>query len=102
MKKKLSALMIAAKTNATWAIKLLLENGIDPNVADRKGHTALTYSIMSENAEAIEILLPKTTYKLDISLRALAETPSTFEASQKIKDDVQEIIREAKKINNKS
>ena len=83
MKKKLSALMIAAKTNATWAIKLLLENGIDPNVADRKGHTALTYSIMSENAEAIEILLPKTTYKLDISLRALAELPSTFEASQK-------------------
>ena len=89
--------MIAAKTNATEAIKLLLKNKIDPNVADRKGRTALTYSIMSENAEAIEILLPVTSYKLDVSLKALAESASTFEASQIIKDEVKEIIRKATK-----
>ena len=92
-------MITAAKTNSTEAIKLLLKNNYDPNFADEEGNTALVFGILSENTEATEILLPKTTEHLDVALKSLAEAKSSsFVVSQSIKDEVKKIIGDDKQL----
>ena len=98
--KGISALITAAKTNSTEAIKLLIENNYsDPNFADEDGNTALTLGILSENIKATEMLLSITTQHLDISLKALAEAKSSsFKVTQNIEDKVKKIISNDKEL----
>jgi ankyrin repeat protein len=54
----------AAQTQRNNCVTVLLQNGADPNIKDRKGNTALYYAIYNEhikiNANHLELL--KTRY----------------------------------------
>ena len=65
---------MAAKTSNTKAVFLLIQMGADPNDAMENGFTALTYAVLSENLQTIELLLQMTSQYLDITLRKLAES----------------------------
>ncbi|KLI32296.1 ankyrin repeat domain-containing protein, partial [Brachyspira hyodysenteriae] len=66
----LTALMIACSQNHTEIVRILLENGYDPNYKNQKGETALIYSAFIKNAkpstEIIKILLE---YGADINAK---------------------------------
>ena len=82
--------MIAAKTNSIEAVRLLLEKKADPDTADQEGRTALTYGVLADNIDIIKLLFSKTSARLDVTMKTLAE--STFNVGQDIRKEVQKII----------
>ena len=51
-----TALMTAARTNATSIIELLIASGADPSIKDRSGFTALDHALHRKREEAANIL----------------------------------------------
>ncbi len=43
--------------NQTKAVQLLLENGVNPNLTNRAGDTAILYAIAADNPEMVELLI---------------------------------------------
>ena len=66
--------MIAAKTNSKEVIDWLLEKQANPNFANSKLYTALSYAILSGNIEIVKKLFKITTKYLDVSLELLANS----------------------------
>ena len=85
--------MLAAKTNNVEAVEMMLNGDANPNIADEKSRTALTYAIIAENIKSIEILILKTNSFLNVSLEKLAESNLT---SPIIQIAVKEIISSCK------
>ena len=82
--------MIAAKTNSIEAVRLLLEKKADPDTADQEGRTALTYGVLADNIDIIKLLFSKTSARLDVTMKTLAE--STFKPDQDLRNEVKELI----------
>ncbi len=65
-----TALLIAALENHTAMVRLLLEAGADPDVADAHGMTPLIAAALRDNSTAIEMLL-----RVEAGLDAVWEAP---------------------------
>lgn len=52
-----TALMAAVFRNRPAVVKVLLEQGANPNLADANGTTPLHYAVMAQNEELTEVLL---------------------------------------------
>jgi uncharacterized protein len=61
-----TALMASAYKGNTEMVKLLLENGANPNLTDANGQTVLMMAITVQNIEIIQLLLDK---KVDLNVR---------------------------------
>ena len=53
--------MIAAFLNRADVVQTMLQNGLDPNVKDRDGDTALSCAAQQGNVETVKVLLQKGT-----------------------------------------
>ena len=67
-------LMIGAETKSLEAINWLLEKKANPNYADAKKYTALSYAILSEELAVVKKLFKITTNHLDVSLNLLSKS----------------------------
>ncbi len=55
----INALHYAVDNEKVNAVRVLLENGADPNLKDKDGLTTLHYAVLVENRKIIELLLEK-------------------------------------------
>lgn len=55
---KRTPFMLAVKNNDFDIVKILLENGADPNIQDGTGKTPLIYAILKNNRDMVKLLLP--------------------------------------------
>lgn len=86
-----SALMEAAKTKDTAALRLFLEMGLDVNAMDNNGNTALTEAALRGNLEAVKLLLAagadvnhKTKLPTQTNALALAATRNSVPVAREL------------------
>ena len=102
----LTPLMMAAKTNNTIAVEILLIKGADPNIEDEEGFTALTHAIVSENISNIAKLFKVTKRGLEKSFEKLGESSMTLYSEQckcflpELESEIHEIVNKNRNLFN--
>jgi hypothetical protein len=70
--------MEAAQTGRPQAVRLLLENGADPNIRTKKNESALAYAATAGNEETVKMLLDRgaeSTYRTSAATRPCCMPP---------------------------
>lgn len=91
-------LQVSADRDHISSLNKLLQRGVDPNVGDKDGNTALMIALRGESYQAVERLIAHAATDVD-KANAANETPLMFAALRGRLDLVKKLVERGAKVN---